>query len=144
MSIPADPAPPLVAGRYLWILGRYDYVVTRFDTITRRVRIVPTGNIPFAAAAGAGSIWVAHDFERAVWRLDPASMRVRARIGMGERARGVAFGRGRVWVATETGLRVVDPEPNRVVSRVTLSALRPDDGPIGIALLGPNVWISIE
>ena len=144
VSIPADPAPPLVAGRYLWIVGRYANVISRLDMTTRRLRTVPVGPFPFVAAAGAGSIWVAHDYGRAVWRLDPVSLHVRARIAVGARARGVAFGRARVWVTTETGLSAIDPKANRVVNRWTLTQLRVDDGPIGVGVLNGSVWVSVE
>ena len=144
IPIPADPGPPAAAGRFLWIIGRYRNVLARIDTTTRRVSTVPTGFMPSGVAVGAKSIWVTHDFGRSVWRFDPASLRVRARIAMGERARGVAFGKGRVWVATETGLRAIDPRTNRVVSRLQLSAPAGNDGPIGVGLLDDGVWVSIE
>src|SRR6185437_12046545 len=113
-----------VAGRYLWLLDRVDYTVMRVDMETLRTRSAPVGTLPFGAAAGAGSIWIAHDFGRAVWRLDQESLAVRARIKLGERVRGVTFGRGLVWVTTETALRAIDPKTNRLVRRIVLSGKR--------------------
>ena len=100
--------------------------------------------LPFGVASGAGSLWVAHDFGRSIWRIDPRSLRVLARIKLGQRTRGVAYGRGRVWATTETDLVALDPRTNRVVRRTTLSVPRQDDGPIGVAVLGGTVWVSVE
>lgn len=144
IPINKDPAAPLVTGRYLWLLDRVDYTVMRVDTTTLRTRSANVGTLPFGAAAGAGSVWIAHDFERAVWRLAPQSLSVKARIRLGERVRGVTFGRGLVWVTTETALRAIDPNTNRLVRRIVLSAKRHSDGPIGVGVLGPSVWVSVE
>jgi hypothetical protein len=144
IPINKDPAAPVVAGRYLWLLDRIDYSVMRVDTATLATRSVSVGTLPFGAAPGAGSIWIAHDFERGVWRLDPVSMRVQARVKLGERVRGVAFGHGLVWATTETSLRAIDPRTNRPRRRIVLSEPRHGDGPIGVGVLGSSIWVSAE
>lgn len=144
VAIPGDPVVPLTTGRYVWIAGRIDNTLTRVGQESLRTRSMPLDALPFGLASGAGSLWVAHDFGRSLWRIDPQSLRVLARIKLGQRTRGVAFGRGRVWATTETDLVAVDPGTNRVVRRTHLSAPRQDDGPIGVAVLGGTVWVSVE
>ena len=144
VAIPGDPSVPLVVGRNVWILGRIDNTLTRVAQDSLRTRSIPLDVLPFGVASGAGSLWVAHDFGRSIWRIDPRSLRVLARIKLGQRTRGVAYGRGRVWATTETDLVALDPRTNRVVRRTTLSLPRQDDGPIGVAVLGGTVWVSVE
>lgn len=144
VAIPGDPSVPLVVGGNVWIIGRVDSTLTRVAQDSLRTRSIPLDVLPFGVASGAGSIWVAHDFGRSIWRIDPLSLRVVARIKLGQRTRGVAYGRGRVWVTTETDLVAIDPGTNRAVRRIRLSGPRQDDGPIGVAVLGGTVWVSVE
>jgi hypothetical protein len=144
VAIPRDPAVPLAAGKYVWIAGRIDNTLTRIAQGSARTRAVSLDALPFGIASGAGSLWVAHDF-RTVDLADRSAIAPRlARIKLGQRTRGVAFGRGRVWATTETDLVAVDPGSNRIVRRIRLSAPRQDDGPIGVAVLGGTVWDSVE
>ena len=144
VTIPGDPAVPLVVGNDVWILGRIDNTLTRVAQGSLRTRSIPLDVLPFGVAFGAGSLWVAHDFGRSIWRIDPRSLRVLARLKLGQRTRGAAYGRGRVWATTETDLVAIDPGTNRVVRRTRLSLPRQDDGPIGVAVLGRTVWVSVE
>ena len=144
VAIPGDPSVPLVVGGNVWIIGRVDNTLTRIAQDSLRTRSIPLDVLPFGVASGAGSLWVAHDFGRSVWRIDARSLRVVARIKLGQRTRGVAYGRGRVWATTETDLVAIDPGTNRVDRRIALSGPRRDDGPIGVAVLGGTVWVSVE
>lgn len=144
VAIPGDPSVPLVVGGNVWIVGRIDNTLTRVSQDSLRTRSIPLDVLPFGVASGAGSLWVAHDFGRSIWRIDSRSLRVAARIKLGQRTRGVAYGRGRVWATTETDLVAIDPGTNRVVRRIRLSGPRQDDGPIGVAVLGGTVWVSVE
>ena len=144
VTIPGDPLAPLVVGRNVWIVGRVDNTLTRVAQDSLRTRSIPIDVLPSGVASGAGSLWVAHDFGRSIWRIDPRSLRVLARIKLGQRTRGVAYGRGRIWATTETDLVAIDPGTSRVVRRIRLSAPRQSDGPIGVAVLGGTVWVSVE
>ena len=53
---------------------------------------------PNAAAFGHGSLWVASARLAAVFRIDAASRRVRARFDVGNNPTGIAVGAGAVWV----------------------------------------------
>jgi serine/threonine protein kinase/Tol biopolymer transport system component len=61
----------------------------------------PVGNGPGAVAAGNGSIWVANSAEGTVFRLEPQTGRVLARIHVGHRPSGIAFAAGKVWVTIQ-------------------------------------------
>ena len=72
-------------------------------------------------AVGDGAVWLAGDArERAVWRLDPKTHRVAARIHLPFIPKAIAAGGGAVWVTSLLGDTVsrIDPRTNRVVKTI--------------------------
>lgn len=107
------------------------------------VKTVHLGGQPTDAVLAGGSLWIA-DFEGRVLRLDPATRRVRARIGVGGTQRSITAGGGAVWVLTndsETGatsshLVKLDARSGRVLARVPTKGY---DGPLAFGAGG--LWL---
>jgi hypothetical protein len=74
-----------------------------------------------------------------VWRIDPDTTRVQAKIHLDAgTTRSIAFGGGRVWVSTESGVVAIDPATNKVVQTIELiEPIEPERevGPTAIAYL---------
>jgi outer membrane protein assembly factor BamB len=145
IEIGPDPLPPLIDGRYIWIVSLHG--LSRIDVRTQEVRIVvPSarpGVGPWGVAAGAGSVWMGQSYGE-VWRLDPPTGRPEAKVPVDGPVRGVAFGGGFVWVTTEASLLSIDPATNEVARTIPLTNPEPDLGPIGVAYLDGSVWVSVE
>ncbi len=138
-----DVLPPLVDDRYVWIIAMGERSLTRIDQRSGKAVDVPAGPLPLSLAAGAGSLWLG-DESGQVWRIDPKTLRVRARLPIGGRLRDIGFGAGRVWVTTETGLLAIDPTTNDVTLSVTFGDFERDTGPTDIGYFGGSVWVSVE
>ncbi len=138
-----DVLPPLVDDRYVWITALGERSVTRIDQRSGETAEVPAGPLPLALAAGAGSLWLG-DASGEVWRIDPETLKVMAKIVVGGRLRGTSFGGGLVWVTTETGLLAIDPSTNQLSMSVALGNFERDTGPTDIGYLGGSVWVSVE
>ena len=125
----------------VWTVGRAGLV--RFDQggqLGALVRLLPKiGDDPFGVTAGGGAVWVLDDVPGTVWRVDPASNRVVARIRLGFDPGGIAFGRGRVWVTDNGGdaLTEIDPVTNRIGRSIQVG-----DGPLGVAVGERSVWVA--
>jgi len=139
-----DVAPPLVDDRYVWIIAARERSVTRVDQRTGTAVDVPSGGAPGGLAAGAGSFWLGDVSAGEVWRIQPETLEVEAKIAVGGRVRGAAFGGGFLWVATESGVVAIDPATNRVTRSIRLGDFESDTGPIGIGYLAGSVWVSVE
>lgn len=101
----------------------------------------------FGVAVGEGSVWAANPAENAVYRVDPGTLRVIARISVGPDPWGVAVGAGHVWVAIHHGtdhgaLERIDPETNRVDGHVPLGP--PNQGPGKVTTSGSAVWVAVD
>jgi len=135
----------------LWVAGG-DHV-SRIDPVGNRVEAtIPFGMGPGHAAVGpsglafgAGAVWVPMAVPGAVWRIDPASNRVVARISLGgplREAISVSATRGAVWVASrgegERGVLLrVDPARQRVVAEIPL-----DGVPTAVAASPAAAWVA--
>jgi DNA-binding beta-propeller fold protein YncE len=141
-----NPLSPLSDGRYLWIITMTPFrgQLRRVDMRSNRVTEVQVGNQPWGLAVGAGSLWVGHQSDREVWRLDRRTGETAAKIPISDAARGVGFGGGLVWVTSETGLMSIDPSTNEVIRTIDLIERAPDEGPIGVAFVAGSVWVSVE
>jgi streptogramin lyase len=75
-------------------------------------------------AVGFGSLWVVNYKPNRVSRVDPASGKVIADVGIdGKACLGIVVTRDRVWVPTcgAVAINEIDPETNRLVSRRTVA-----------------------
>ena len=91
-------------------------------------------------AVGEGAIWVAGDtFGRSIWRIDPASKRVVAKVALPFVPGAVAAGEGAVWVTSLLDDTVVkiDPASNRIVRRIRVGR-----GVNDIAAGDGAVWVT--
>jgi streptogramin lyase len=144
LSIDRDPHPPVTLDDVIFAASPTRNTVTRIDPATNHTMSVRVGTEPVGLAEGSGSIWVAHDLDLSIWRLDPVSLRREARIDVGEPVHGVAFGDGRLWATTRTSLHEIDPATNQVVATTRLLTIPDRRGPVGVLVLGASVWVGVE
>lgn len=169
LAVGQRPGVPAPGAGAVWIPNTGDGTVTRIDPQANRVNgTVTIGNqlafyhrdceakgsvhsfmvtsfhvrdcdLPSAAGAGAGALWVLKNDDRAVLRIDPKTQRVVARISLGfvpfdMEVTGDAVWIGGYWVDQ---LVRIDPRTNLVVARLTLP-----DGVSGIAASPDGVWVA--
>jgi streptogramin lyase len=90
---------------------------------------ITVGGGPLRMAAGFGSLWVATHRDTFLYRIDPATNEVTARIDVGQESCGTpGIGFGRVWAlgcdpGTANNLVVVDPSTNQVVGGLPYGGL---------------------
>jgi hypothetical protein len=125
-------------GRWVWV-GDEAGSLWRIDTADNRASRLPVSlsgssswGQPGSLVAASGMVWAASDLE--LLRLDPASGRVVARLGAGDRGGEGASGGsgtavavtpgtpGTVWWASSVGLRRIDPHRNQVTGTIPKSA----------------------
>jgi streptogramin lyase len=123
-----------------WITSRSDRTVTKIsargDTETFAVGADPTG-----IAVTAGAVWIAHSSDGELWRLDPRTKEILARIPIGAGPHDVQAGLGSVWVTSVDSRTIsrVDPETNRLVATFYLSY-----PPNGLAIGDDALWAAIQ
>jgi DNA-binding beta-propeller fold protein YncE len=149
----------------VWASDQARNIVARIDGDTARiVRRVRVPGQPIRLAADASSVWVtslgrgdpAIEWEPtrgtspALWRIDPGTNRIAARIPLPLTPVRVALGAGSVWVTAERVLSGrgtttdatvfrVDPTTNRVVARIPLHTRAVD----GIIVSHGLVWAAV-
>ena len=101
---------------------------------------VATGREPADVAADSGGVWVANAGADSVWRFDPETRSVRARIAVGDEPRAVSVGAGGVWVANigDRTITRIDPETNRVQGAPISLGKEIQD----VVATGRGVWVS--
>jgi streptogramin lyase len=124
--------------------------VLKVDTETNRVvdRLpVPAAESATSLAFGRGSVWIASSERDTVWRADPRTEEVTAKIEVGRGALDVAVdgGTGDVWVAFGGGYKAkklsrVDPEAGRVVAEVPIAEQARYGGAWTVAAGEGAVW----
>ena len=144
LIIDRDPHPPVTLGDDIFAVSPSRNTLTRVDAATNDTTSVRVGAEPVAVAAGDGSIWVGHDRDLSIWRLDPTTLSTQAIIEIGEPVHSVAIGNGRLWATTWTSLHEIDPAINQVVSTTRLLKVPSPRGPVGVLALGDSVWVGIE
>ncbi len=114
----------------------------RINSDGTRAWTAETGRIESPAVVGIGSVWAAS--RDTLYRLDPATGDVQARIRIANSAATLAIGGGRVWMIafreTQSGERyeliAIDPKHERVAARALLQ------GPVGGMAFGDGaLWI---
>ncbi len=89
--------------------------------VAARIRV---GYQAFAAAFGAGSVWVSVESDGSVVRVDPRRNRVVARIHGFSDPNGLVVADGALWVSDRLGNRIVrvDLRSNRITARIRVPA----------------------
>ena len=125
----------------LWIAGNdVDRTLWRVDLSSRRVTTIPLSFAPRAITFGAGSVWLVDQPHNSVFRLDPATNEIGARIRVGHEPTAVTAGGGFVWVANALDGTVsrIDPRHGDVKSA------KIGGRPIAIAVGLGAVWVVRE
>jgi DNA-binding beta-propeller fold protein YncE len=134
-TVPSNEGQPAVPPR--------PHVVTAF----------PSGERPSGVAVADGSVWVGHRTLPEIWRLDPATGRVQARVPTGEQSPSllVADG-GQVWAAAQSSgdstILRIDPQSNAVTASHPVgeiaSAIAAGDGRVWVASATGNAVIVLS
>jgi DNA-binding SARP family transcriptional activator/DNA-binding beta-propeller fold protein YncE len=98
---------------------------------------------PDGIAAGAGGVWVASTGTHAVFRIDPDTHAIVARIDLGtptDFVSGVSAGADGVWAVGDHHVVRIDPATDRVVARIRFP---PGTEPKAVATTPGGVWISV-
>ena len=103
-AIPYGEKVPLKAGSTLFVMQALGGSYTAMSDQGYMVRIEgrdadAIGETPVAVAVGAGSVWVANEFDGSVSRIDPATNAVVAIIRIGGAPQGIAVSGNTVWVS---------------------------------------------
>jgi len=146
----ADPVDVTVADGDVWATIGAENTVVRVDGATGEVlATLPVGELPVGVTEAAGDIWVANHRGRptgSVWRIDPQTNRVIAKIPVGARSyrsgpSWLAASAGSVWVGVSNLNAVVriDTSSNEVVATIPVS----DGGVCGpITAETDAVWVA--
>ncbi|MCW2639125.1 MAG: hypothetical protein JWP76_1431 [Dactylosporangium sp.] len=137
--------------RDLWVFSQSDQRARVLDPraarVTRTVPLSGLGGGNPAVAGGAinpavagGAIWVPDRFgtSSAVWRIDPVSGEVTARVDAGAQPSEIAFGFGSGWVTHADGITRFDPGTGKEQARITGLGRQLD----GIATTPDAVWVT--
>ena len=144
IPIGGDANSPFAHGRYLWVVTKDDQALTRVDMRANAAVEFDVESFPWSLTAGGGALWIGHHVNPKVKRFDAVTLEETAELQFDTNPRGLAFGGGVIWVATEDGLYAVDPASSQVTRIVEFGPFPFDTGPIGVAFLDGSVWVSIE
>ena len=114
----------------------------RIDTATSAVTAIPIEGLAAGVAVGGGAVWVSSILlePTSIFRIDPATNRVVARVDTGHLVNGpLAYGDSGVWVANSDGyLTHIDSRTNKVIGNFEVGS------PEWAAMLavGNDLWIS--
>ena len=133
-----EPNGLAAIGGALWVTDHTAGKLVRIDPKTNRV----TGSVKLPGAdwvtESAGSLWVSEETD-VVARVDPATLKVLARVPVQRNPLGSAVVRGQLWVpCIDAGVVVViDPRSGKIVR--TFAA---GPGPIVALPVGGHIWVS--
>ena len=138
IRVGVEPNGLSAIGRYVWVTDHTLGKLVRIDPRTNRV----TGSVELPGVdwvtEAAGSLWVSEE-TNVVARVDPATLKVLARVPVMRNPLGSAVVRGQLWVPCIDGgaVVVIDLHTAKVVR--TLPA---GPGPIVVLPVGDGVWLS--
>jgi DNA-binding SARP family transcriptional activator/streptogramin lyase len=115
--------------------------IVHVDPVSASATPIRLSFIPSALAVGAGGVWATDTGGDAVWRIDPATDRVRDSVHVSHPI-AVATGPNVVWVATTDGtVARIDPNssPPVVADTITVGGT-----PAGLASGEGLLWISVD
>lgn len=139
-----------VNGGVVWIVGSAETVAGVSGTTLRPTGEASIGVIPTGLATGGGSVWVAaaapFGQNAAVWRLDPATVRVTQTTRLGKvigipPTLEIAFGEGAVWVSSYDAGTVtrLNPATGNIVATIHIGR-----HPSGIAVGAGRIWVTVS
>ncbi|MFL5797822.1 MAG: protein kinase domain-containing protein [Actinomycetota bacterium] len=154
LELPNMPAPgalrPLLAGEgSIWVAApASDTEVVKVDPVTGeevdRLTLLSTTVLTLSFAAGQSSVWILTDAgpfgpgSDTLFRIDPATDEIVARITVGSTGHGVAVGPEGVWVVKADGSLIeIDSGTNRIARTIQVGTQAS-----GVALAGGAVWVS--
>jgi YVTN family beta-propeller protein len=132
------PATAVAFGRDVWVANprgrRLELLAPPYTGISAAV---PLSGSPRLVAAGAGAVWAVGG--RTLWRIDPGSQRVVARMQLPFAPRALDAGDGSVWLVDSAGDAVVrvDPRTGRPMSRIDVG-----NGAAAVAVGPGSVWVA--
>ena len=119
-------------------LLRIDPATNRIVARTEPAQVTSRGDF-FAAvdlAVADGSVWVAMSFENLVYRVDPTTLAIQARIPTGRSPNNIVYGGGGLWIPqrNDRSVAVINPrlEQDRTDRRVGRQN-DSTDGPLNVA-----------
>jgi YVTN family beta-propeller protein len=143
------PRPDQMAedGTSLWVTNWQHNSVSEIDASSGKpLRTFTAGPVPESAeqgvsavAVGNGSVWIVRGDTDAVYRIDPKTGRVQARVSTGLTPVSATFGDGSLWVTNLQGNSVtrIDPATNHVTATITTQA-----EPAYATTAGGAVWVT--
>jgi YVTN family beta-propeller protein len=138
IRVGVEPNGLSAIGGSLWVTDHTLGKLVRIDPRTNRV----TGSVDLPGAdwvtEADGSLWVSEE-TNVVARVDPATLKVLARVPVKRNPLGSAVVRGRLWVPCIDGgaVVVIDPRTTKVVRTFPAGP-----GPIVVLPVGGGVWLS--
>ena len=87
-------------------------------------------------AVADGSVWVAMTFENLVYRFNPTTLAVQARIPTGRSPDNIVYGDGRLWIPqhNDRSVAIINPDSNRIVRTIRVGHQNDStDGPLNVA-----------
>ena len=119
----------------------------------RPVAVLPLHGQPIAALGTGDTIWIANSTDRTLTRVDDRTMTIVSTIGLPSQPTALAYGGGRVWVAsldTQHSLTAVDPRSGDVVFSIPLRQpglgrfdVGPWTGASDVAFAYGSVWTTV-
>lgn len=147
ISVGADPLVLAFGFGAVWVANSDDASVS----VIRPGVMVPAAiygpEKAFGITAGAGAVWVTSNASSRLYKIDPDTRRIVARIDVSNLRRAndvfdVAAGTGGVWVANRGAAEIVhvDPATDRVVGRIEFPT---GTEPHNIAVTPTMIWVTV-
>jgi YVTN family beta-propeller protein len=122
--------------------------LAQIDPKTNRVVAqVGVGTQPGQIVYGSGALWVLNNGDNTVSRVDPVTRRQVRAITLGAVPAGVAARRKAIWLATDKGIKVIDPTFNDPIRTIKIRSSPATAGgpwvssPVAIAFAHGSPWI---
>jgi len=146
-TVPVNGPIDLVAdGPAIWAMapGRLDRIDPSADAVTASVALGSTADLYNGLAANAAGLWATDADTALLYRVDPATLKVAAKIPVGRSPKGVLATADGVWVADVHGGTVlrIDPVTNKVAATTTVGPTG-NSGPNWLASGLGSIWVDV-
>ena len=132
------PATAVAFGRDVWIADPSGHSVDLLDPPYTGVQSsISLAGAPRFVAAGAGALWVVGG--QTLWKIDPGSRRVVARVHLDFAPVAIDAGDGGAWLVDQSAAAIVriDPRTNRIATTIPVGR-----GPAAVAVGADAVWVA--